>query len=186
MIWTVSKDIVMLSRSKMLERYVKERVDPIGPFSFIRLSRENLLTLIHPFKHKLWLIKLAFKIIKNSYLDEEDFLYQIAYSYLSNILIDYEGEVEEDIEDLIEFIELKDLHWSELIMNFDFEEDVKVDENFMSAEEYEEAIKDMDHYYAQKERALDTLIKISDFIEDKEDPISLAIKKIMEGEEYDF
>lgn len=68
-------------------------------------------------------------------------------------------------------------------MNFDFEEDVKVDENFMSAEE---AMKDMDHYYTQKEKALDVLIKIGDFIEDKEDPISLAIKKIMEGEEYDF
>ena len=56
----------------------------------------------------------------------------------------------------------------------------------MSAQEYEEAMKDMDRYYAQKERALNTLIKISDFVEDKEDPISLVIKKIMEGEEYDF
>ena len=173
----------MFSRSKFLEHYVKERVNPVSPFNFIRISRETFLSLIHPFRFKLWLIKLAFKIVKNQDFDEDDFLYQVAYSFLSNLLIDYDGEVEED---LIEFIELKDLHWSELIMNFDFEEDVKVDENFMSAEEYEEAKKDMDRYYAQKERALDVLIKISDFIEDKEDPISLAIKKIMEGEEYDF
>lgn len=180
MIWTVNNDIVMFSRSKFLERYIKERVDPVSPFNFIRISRETFLSLIHPFRFKLWLIKLAFKIVKSPEFDEDDFLYQVAYSFLSNLLIDYDGEVEED---LIEFIELKDLHWSELIMNFDFEEDVKVDENFMSAEE---AMKDMDHYYTQKERALDTLIKISDFIEDKEDPISLTIKKIMEGEEYDF
>lgn len=180
MIWTVNNDIVMFSRSRFLEHYVKERVDPVSPFNFIRISRETFLSLIHPFRFKLWLIKLAFKIVKSPEFDEDDFLYQVAYSFLSNLLIDYDGEVEED---LIEFIELKDLHWSELIMNFDFEEDVKVDENFMSAEE---AMKDMDHYYTQKERALDTLIKISDFIENKEDPISLTIKKIMEGEEYDF
>ena len=183
MIWTVNNDIVMFSHSKFLEHYIKERVDPVSPFNFIRISRETFLSLIHPFRFKLWLIKLAFKIVKSPDFDEDDFLYQVAYSFLSNLLIDYDGEVEED---LIEFIELKDLHWSELIMNFDFEEDVKVDENFMSAEEYEEAMKDMDRYYAQKERALDVLIKIGDFVEDKEDPISLAIKKIMEGEEYDF
>lgn len=180
MIWTVNNDIVMFSRSKFLEHYVKGRVDPVSPFNFIRISRETFLSLIHPFRFKLWLIKLAFKIVKSPEFDEDDFLYQVTYSFLSNLLIDYDGEVEED---LIEFIELKDLHWSELIMNFDFEEDVKVDENFMSAEE---AMKDMDHYYTQKEKALDVLIKIGDFIEDKEDPISLTIKKIMEGEEYDF
>lgn len=180
MIWTVNNDIVMFSRSKFLEHYIKERVDPVSPFNFIRISRETFLSLIHPFRFKLWLIKLAFKIVKSPEFDEDDFLYQVAYSFLSNLLIDYDGEVEED---LIEFIELKDLHWSELIMNFDFEEDAKVDENFMSAEE---AMKDMDHYYTQKEKALDVLIKIGDFIEDKEDPISLTIKKIMEGEEYDF
>ena len=97
----------MFSRSKFLKHYVKERVDPVSPFNFIRISRETFLSLIHPFRSKLWLIKLAFKIVKNPEFDEDDFLYQVAYSLLSNIIIDYDGEVEED---LIEFIELKDLH----------------------------------------------------------------------------
>ena len=68
----------MFSRSKFLEHYIKKRVAPVSPFNFIRISRETFLSLIHPFRFKLWLIKLAFKIVKIPDFDEDDFLYFMA------------------------------------------------------------------------------------------------------------